>query len=129
MIHLNRVPGAIDYGEDIITDPTYFKHFQTDIPEDFKIEPHTGAIMKIPEAAKYLFLCIYDGFYPDDVGDIRISIQINHSSAFPFELIIILAIALCLVILLILILNKRKKKKDQKTLIHGDAITQNNAKE
>ena len=113
---LNRVPGAIDYGEDIITDPTYFKHFQTDIPEDFKIEPYTGAIMKIPEGAKYLFLCIYDGFYPDDVGDIRISIQLNHSSAFPFELIIILAIALCVVILLILLLNKRKKKKDQKPL-------------
>ncbi|MFC1487683.1 hypothetical protein ACFLRN_08370 [Thermoproteota archaeon] len=113
---LNRVPGAIDYGEDIITDPTYFKHFQTDIPEDFKIEPHTGAEMKIPEGAKYLFLCIYDGFYPDDVGDIRISIQPNNSSAFPFELIIILAIALCVVILLILLLNKRKKKKDQKPL-------------
>ena len=113
---LNRVPGAIDYGEDIITDSTYFKQFQTDISEDFKIEPHTGAKMKIPEGAKYLFLCIYDGFYPDDVGDIKISIQQSQSSAFPFELIIILAIALGVVILLILLLNKRKKKKDKKQL-------------
>jgi hypothetical protein len=72
--------------------------------------------MKIPEGAKYLFLCIYDGFYPDDVGSIRISIQRSHSSAFPFELIIIFAIAFCVGILLILFLSKRKKKKDKKPL-------------
>ena len=111
--NLNRVPDAINYGDDVITEPTYFQEYKTDIPEDFKIEPYSGASITIPEGAKYLFLCVYDGFYPDNVGDIQITIQGNQQSTFPIEWIIILAAFVCAVILLILLISKRKKKKEQ----------------
>jgi hypothetical protein len=113
---LNRVPGAINYGKDVITENTYFQIQQTDIPEDFRIEPPSGDTITIPEGAKYLFLCVYDGFYPDNVGDIQITIQGGEQSAFPIQYIIILAIALCAGIMLIFLLTKRKKKKNEKTL-------------
>jgi len=108
---LNRVPGAIDYGDDVFTEGTYFQGYQTDVPEDFRIEPYSGASITIPESAKYLFLCVYDGFYPDNVGDIQITIQGGQQSAFPIELIIILAAAVCAVIISILLISKRKKRK------------------
>ena len=108
---LNRVPGAIDYGEDIITEPTYFQQYQTDIPEDFRIEPHSGATIQIPEGAKYLFISFADGFYPDNVGTINVSIQSSSQAAIPVELIIIAVIVLIALLLIFFLLGKRKKKK------------------
>lgn len=111
---LNRVPGAIDYGDDVFTEGTYFQGYQTDIPEDFRIEPHSGDTITIPEGARYLFLCVYDGFYPDNVGEIQITIQGGEPSAFPIELIIILAVVLCAGIIFVFLFIKRKKKKTEK---------------
>lgn len=111
--NLNRVPGAIDYGKDFITSPTVFQKLETDIPEDFKMESSSGATVQIPKNAKYLFLCIYDGFYPDNFGTLNVSIQKSEQTEFPVELMAIGIIAL-IGLLLIFILFKRKKKKDEK---------------
>ena len=109
---LHRVPGAIDYGEDVITEPTYFQQYQTDIPEDFRIEPYSGATIQIPKGAKYLFLSFADGYYPDNVGNINVSIQSSSQAAIPVELIITAVIVLIALLLIFFLLWKRKKKKD-----------------
>jgi len=71
---LNRIPGAIDYGADYLSDQTYFKSLSTDIPEDFKIIPNNEII--VPHDAKYLFFCIDEGgYYPDDLGTVQIYIE------------------------------------------------------
>ena len=84
---LNRVPGAIDYGSnDYITPDTWWKDgraevaeklaskgidwytgaLETDIPEDFKISPHTGMKVEIPRNARFLFLSLIDPYYRDN---------------------------------------------------------------
>ena len=123
----NRIPGAIDYGKDYETGKTQFNLYDTNIQEDFKIEPNTGFTLQIPKNAKYLFLCISDSFYPDNVGTIKISIEPSEWSDFlgeltnlistpSVELIIIIAVGLSAIILVLLLLNKRRNKKDEKPL-------------
>jgi hypothetical protein len=125
--NINRVPGAIDYGTDYDTGQTHFNLYDTNIQEDFKIEPNTGFTIQIPKNAKYLFLCISDSFYPDNVGTIKISIELSGWSDFlgeltsfistpSVELIIIIAVGLSTIILVLLLLNKRRNKKDEKPL-------------
>ena len=65
---LNRVPGAIKAGNDNITDPTLFGNEQTDIPEDFLIEPGAGANVTIPVGANYLFLSANDNLFGDNAN-------------------------------------------------------------
>jgi hypothetical protein len=83
---LNRVPGAIDYGEDYFTPDTwwqdgrpelsqklqskgidwYTSSMKTDIPEDFQIFPYTGMKIEVPRNAKFLFLSLIDAYYRDN---------------------------------------------------------------
>lgn len=95
---LNRVPGAIDAGEDHSTPTTYWKEeletllttlenkgvdisnlqrgsVPTDIPQDFLITPRNGMWIKVPKDAKYLFICIEDRFYSDTIGSAKVKIE------------------------------------------------------
>jgi hypothetical protein len=91
---LHRVPGAIDFGWDFKTDHTWWdddcesvanaaatkgivvdRGEETDIPEDFLIYPYSGMKLQIPEGAKYLFLCLYEVYYPDDTGVVTLTIE------------------------------------------------------
>lgn len=60
---LNRVPGAIDAGDDFVWIPTFIEGLATDIPEDFFIDDVTIAI---PEGARFLFVGVPDSFYQDN---------------------------------------------------------------
>ncbi|SHN08964.1 hypothetical protein SAMN04488057_106160 [Cyclobacterium lianum] len=51
----NRVPGAIDAGENRMTDNTFEGNLPTDIEEDFRIDEETIEIV-VPTGAQYLFL-------------------------------------------------------------------------
>jgi hypothetical protein len=72
--NLNRVPGAIDSGEDYYTDETYFGKVPTDISEDFIVKYFVGSNVEIPSGAKFLFLCCADIYYPDNAGTIQVTI-------------------------------------------------------
>ncbi len=112
---LNRVPGAIDCGKDYKTEKTYFKSYDTDIQEDFRIEPNTGFEIQIPNNAKYLFLCISDAFYPDNVGSFRVSIRLSEPSTFPLEVIVVIAIALSAILVIFFLLKRRRKPASAQT--------------
>jgi len=75
---LNRVPGAIDYGKDVVTAPTYFDKKSTDIPQDFIIEK--DGELSVPRGANYLFICFQDTYYPDNVGTIQITIKLDKDT-------------------------------------------------
>jgi len=107
---LNRVPGAIDFGEDIDTGETWFQNIPTDIEEDFIIEPYTGKTIQIPSNAKYLFICKSDSFYPDNVGTISISLKMGNAPTFPVEFLAIIVIAIIALVILFFFVKKRKKK-------------------
>jgi len=73
---LNRVPGAIDAGEDIDTNPTHNCGGEsTNIPEDFEIEPFIR--IKVPQGAKYLFLAPNDTKYEDNYNNGGYGVQIS----------------------------------------------------
>jgi hypothetical protein len=59
----NRIPGAIDAGIDVVTSPTYWLGWETDIPEDFLIDDVT---IQVPAGAKYLFVAALDVAYGDN---------------------------------------------------------------
>ena len=74
-----RVPGAINAGDEyeMYTEDTLFcEGVQTDIPEDFGIEP--SATVTVPAGAKYLFLCAKDKYYEDNVdyGDFGVELAV-----------------------------------------------------
>jgi hypothetical protein len=60
---LNRVPGAIEAGDDVSTVPTLFGNFQTEIAEDFAI---SDIVIQVPAGAAYLFVAASDSFYGDN---------------------------------------------------------------
>jgi hypothetical protein len=93
---LHRVPGAVNFGDRFIETPptkwTYYyqatsDHLQTkninwytgsmdtDIPEDFIIKPNTGIYITIPQNAKFLFLSVIDDLYPDNMGEVKVTIE------------------------------------------------------
>ncbi len=106
---LNRVPGAIDFGEDVETGETHFQHIPTDIEEDFVIGPYTGKTIQIPSNAKYLFICKSDSFYPDNVGTISISLKMGNAPTVPIEFFAIIVIAIIALVILFFLVKKRKK--------------------
>jgi hypothetical protein len=74
--YLNRVPGAIDCGEDIYTDPTWNCGGEsTDIPEDFQIDPFVR--IRVPSGARYLFVAPEDSKYEDNHNEGRYGVQIT----------------------------------------------------
>ena len=78
---LNRIPGAIDAGEDVDNGNTYESNKSTDIPEDFKISDKTDNkcvrqnTITVPEEAEYLFIGVRDAAYHDNRGELTIEIR------------------------------------------------------
>lgn len=107
-----RVPGAIEAGEDFTSSDTWFSNENTDIPEDFEISPASGFSITIPENAKYLFVCLHDSYYPDNtsLGPIEVSLKIQ--SGLPWEILLLILIVVAVIIFLIFF-YMRKKKKNQ----------------
>jgi hypothetical protein len=64
----DRVPGAIDAGEDISVEATWPNNEPVDIPQDFRVTPPSVFIIKIPPSATHLFLGIADSYYIDNCG-------------------------------------------------------------
>lgn len=67
--NLNRVPGVIDAGANVITQPTYNGGIATDIPEDFFISngfSFSAIQITIPTGALYLFVAAPDIIYQDN---------------------------------------------------------------
>ena len=81
---MNRVPGAIDAGNDFVSFPD--GNGSTDIAEDFLIEDTPGFSITIPAGANYLFVGVTDNFYADNTdpeNDFGIEIlEIPSSAAF-----------------------------------------------
>jgi hypothetical protein len=109
--NLNRVPGAINFGEDYKTGETYFGNLPTDISEDFIIKPILGINIEIPSRAKFLFLCCADVYYPDNAGTIQVTITKLelYQYLFSIENIIIILEVIFIIFVVIFI-----KKEDQK---------------
>ncbi|MCJ7614819.1 hypothetical protein MUO71_08680, partial [Candidatus Bathyarchaeota archaeon] len=84
---LNRVSGAIDYGDDYDTPQTWWSEartevseklrskgrdwyegpMSTDVPEDFQIAPYTGMAIEIPRNAQFLFISVIDPYMRDNL--------------------------------------------------------------
>lgn len=78
---LNRVPGAIDAGEDIENADTYESDKPTAIPEDFEISRRGDTqcvrqnVIAVPREAECLFIRILDSAYHDNRGKLTIEIR------------------------------------------------------
>ena len=59
----DRVPGALDAGDDVYTESTYRDGLGTDIAQDFDA---TSGCVTVPDGAKYLFLAPWDNLYRDN---------------------------------------------------------------
>ncbi|HEX5054787.1 MAG TPA: hypothetical protein VFZ65_23625 [Planctomycetota bacterium] len=60
---VNRVPGAISAGADVVTPHTYYGNYATDIPQDFVVTRDTwtnGALVKVPVGATHIFFTVND---------------------------------------------------------------------
>ncbi|MEM9539076.1 MAG: PEP-CTERM sorting domain-containing protein [Cyanobacteria bacterium P01_E01_bin.42] len=64
---LNRVSGAIEFGDDVITTPIESSFDDNDIAEDFLIEGDPFRI-QVPDLAQYLFVAAKDQYWSDN-GD------------------------------------------------------------
>ncbi len=77
----NRVPGAIDAGDDYITSPTWFGTQSTDIAADFAIglsDSQRSVTLPIPEGAGWLFVGLIESHYSDNSdpdGDLAVAIN------------------------------------------------------
>lgn len=61
---VNRVPGALDAGVDMITDAPGYIPWYFDIAEDFRIDP--SLIIQVPTDAQYLFVAAVDAYFWDN---------------------------------------------------------------
>ena len=117
---VERVPGAINAGDDFDTGETWFSHENTDIPEDFQITPSTGFSIQVPQNAKYLFTSMLDSWYPDNTspGSITVTIEKQASESaggFPLEyLLAALGIVAVIAVLVFFFVLKRRKPETQK---------------
>lgn len=62
--NLHRVTGALKAGPAVQTGRTLYGNYKTDIDEDF---PVAATELRIPEGARYLFVCPPDIFYSDNI--------------------------------------------------------------
>jgi hypothetical protein len=72
----DRVPDAIEAGQDFATSPTHFGSLPTDIPEDFLI---VDTIIVAPVAATQLFITAHDSLYNDNSdpdGDFAVRVTV-----------------------------------------------------
>jgi len=113
-----RVPGAIDAGNDYVTGQTFFTHENTDIPEDFLI-PSTGLSVKVPQNAKYLFMSPWDSFYPDNTAPSSIKATIEKqvsepTDGFPLEyMLAAIGVVAIIAVLLVFVMLRRRKPRTQ----------------
>jgi hypothetical protein len=112
-----RVPGAINAGDDFTTSETWFSKESTDIPEDFEITPSTGFVIQVPQNAKYLFVSMLDSWYPDNTSPSSIAVTIDkQAGGFPMEyLLAALGIVAAIAILVFFFVFKRRKARKQNT--------------
>ena len=116
----DRVPGAINAGDDFDTGETWFSQENTDIPEDFQITPSTGFLIKVPQNAKFLFISMLDSWYPDNTSPTQIAVTIEKQTSesafigFPLEYLVVIVIVAIIVVLVAFFMLKRKKPKTQK---------------
>jgi hypothetical protein len=75
--NLNRVPGAIDAGLDVFSEPTFNGALPTDIAEDFRVDPQLE--IAVPAGAQFLFVGVRDSFYGDNL-DIDRDLAVSVSS-------------------------------------------------
>jgi hypothetical protein len=115
--NLNRVPGAINCGEDYKTGETYFGNLPTDISEDFIIKFLIGSNIEIPSGAKFLFLCCADIYYPDNAGTIQVTIKKLELHQFLFSIENIVIILEVIFIILVVIFIKRESSLKDKSQI------------
>jgi hypothetical protein len=108
--NLNRVPGAINSGEDYETGETYFGNAPTDISEDFIIKYLIGSNIEIPSGAKFLFLCCADIYYPDNAGTIQVTITKLELYQFLFSIENIIIILEVILIMFLVIFIKKDKR-------------------
>jgi hypothetical protein len=114
-----RVPDAINAGDDYDTSETWFSHENTDIPEDFQITPSTGFLIQVPQNAMYLFISMLDSWYPDNTSPSSITVTIEKQSnelaaGIPLEyLLLAFGIVAVFAVLVFLFMLKRKKLKKQ----------------
>jgi len=84
---LNRVPGAIDAGIDVMTLSTNFGGSPTDISEDFWISLFDGSTrggeITIPDGALFLFVGTADTYFEDNVSLGGWALEINKVAAVP----------------------------------------------
>lgn len=66
---LERVPGAIEAGEDYITLDTFLDDLATDISQDFVAD---DVCLTIPDGARYVFFATVDSYYSDNT-DARVN--------------------------------------------------------
>jgi hypothetical protein len=113
----DRVPGAINAGDDFDTGQTWFSDENTDIPEDFQITPSTGFLILVPQNAKYLFLSMLDSWYPDNTSPSPIAVTIEkQAGGFPLEYLLAgLGIVAAIAVLVVFLVFKRKKPRTQNT--------------
>ena len=78
----NRIPGAIDAGQDVFTSPTGVGAQPTDIPQDFRIfppYPNPSSIndfrIIVPPGASHLFIGFLDSHFSDNCGTITITLR------------------------------------------------------
>ncbi len=108
--NLKRVPGAIDSGEDYYTDETYFGKVPTDISEDFIVKYLVGSNVEIPSAAKFLFLCCADTYYPDNAGTIQVTITKLELYQFLFSIEnIVIILEVIFIVFLVIFLKKQRR--------------------
>ena len=60
---LDRVPGAIDAGDDVFTLDTERNGLDTDIREDFRAD---DVCLTVPDDAEYVFFAAFDSLYGDN---------------------------------------------------------------
>ena len=76
----NRVPDAIDAGEDVFVIPTYYGSLPINIPEDFLIKDTT---ITVPTSATHLFVAVPDILYSENIdpdGDYAVRISTTSKS-------------------------------------------------
>ena len=85
---LDRVPGAMDAGDDLVTGCTFNGCQPTDIPEDFAVARGDGsfshACLVVPDGATHLFAGPADSYYGDNSdpdGDFGLRITILSASS------------------------------------------------
>lgn len=98
---LNRVPGAINAGDDILTRPTTFDSINTDIAEDFGLtNDSTLQFIEVfvPQGASYIFLSARDTYFSNNTdpdNDFRLDISVVPETSSTMLGMVAIAVGMC----------------------------------